>query len=246
MAVCLIGPHPEEPWLGGCGFNTGRSILLHPQSGHCLWDPGQSHWASCRELLHIYIICVVCVCLRVFLGGGEWWGYMFSYPGLYYRFLLRFFFLCSLHFSALKVRTLASAGGPDNVVMLDPGKYKARPRVPEPAGDGSSTHPKWQVGEQEYEALMRMLDNLVRMAEVHCSKSIGEGRHRNKTHVLCFHPPLRATEQVTLTAVQHCETKLKSTVMLRLPPLMEMTVTQVLAPHWNTASSVASVTRPAG
>lgn len=45
--------------------------------------------------------------------------------------------------------------------MLDPGKYKSRPQVPEPAGDGSSTHPKWQVGEQEFEALMRMLDNLV-------------------------------------------------------------------------------------
>ncbi|XP_036973043.1 alpha-adducin isoform X5 [Acanthopagrus latus] len=60
----------------------------------------------------------------------------------------------------IQVRTLASAGGPDNLVMLDPGKYKARPRVPEPAGDGSSIHPKWQVGEQEFEALMRMLDNL--------------------------------------------------------------------------------------
>lgn len=46
--------------------------------------------------------------------------------------------------------------------MLDPGKYKARPRVPEPAGDGSPTQPKWQIGEQEFEALMRMLDNLVR------------------------------------------------------------------------------------
>lgn len=45
--------------------------------------------------------------------------------------------------------------------MLDPGKYKSRPRVPEPATDGSSAHPKWQVGEQEFEALMRMLDNLV-------------------------------------------------------------------------------------
>uniref|UniRef100_A0A8C4NSU4 Alpha-adducin n=1 Tax=Dicentrarchus labrax TaxID=13489 RepID=A0A8C4NSU4_DICLA len=60
----------------------------------------------------------------------------------------------------IQVRTLASAGGPDNLVMLDPGKYKARSRVPEPAGDGSSAHPKWQVGEQEFEALMRMLDNL--------------------------------------------------------------------------------------
>ncbi|XP_040915212.1 alpha-adducin isoform X1 [Toxotes jaculatrix] len=60
----------------------------------------------------------------------------------------------------IQVRTLASAGGPDNLVMLDPGKYKSRPRVPEPVGDGSSAHPKWQVGEQEFEALMRMLDNL--------------------------------------------------------------------------------------
>lgn len=64
-----------------------------------------------------------------------------------------------LHFC--QVRTLASAGGPDYLVFLDPEKYKSRPRVPEPAGDGSSTYPKWQVGEQEFEALMRMLDNLV-------------------------------------------------------------------------------------
>uniref|UniRef100_A0A3B3BPF5 Alpha-adducin n=1 Tax=Oryzias melastigma TaxID=30732 RepID=A0A3B3BPF5_ORYME len=60
----------------------------------------------------------------------------------------------------IQVRTLASAGGPDNLVMLDPAKYKLRPNVPEPASDGSSTHPKWQIGEQEFEALMRMLDNL--------------------------------------------------------------------------------------
>uniref|UniRef100_A0A3P8WW93 Alpha-adducin n=1 Tax=Cynoglossus semilaevis TaxID=244447 RepID=A0A3P8WW93_CYNSE len=60
----------------------------------------------------------------------------------------------------IQVRTLASAGGPDNLVMLDPSKYKSRPKVPEPVGEGSSTHPKWQVGEQEFEALMRMLDNL--------------------------------------------------------------------------------------
>ncbi|KAK3555241.1 hypothetical protein QTP86_010521 [Hemibagrus guttatus] len=60
----------------------------------------------------------------------------------------------------IQVRTLASAGGPDNLVMLDPGKYKLRPRHPEPAGDGTSLYPKWQVGEQEFEALMRMLDNL--------------------------------------------------------------------------------------
>ncbi|XP_049322302.1 alpha-adducin isoform X7 [Astyanax mexicanus] len=58
----------------------------------------------------------------------------------------------------IQVRTLASAGGPDNLVMLDPAKYKARSRHPEPVGDGTSL--KWQIGEQEFEALMRMLDNL--------------------------------------------------------------------------------------
>ncbi|XP_019381513.1 PREDICTED: alpha-adducin isoform X6 [Gavialis gangeticus] len=61
----------------------------------------------------------------------------------------------------IQVRTLASAGGPDNLVLLDPGKYKAKSRSPEsPAAEGTISHPKWQIGEQEFEALMRMLDNL--------------------------------------------------------------------------------------
>ncbi|XP_069059643.1 alpha-adducin isoform X9 [Pleurodeles waltl] len=61
----------------------------------------------------------------------------------------------------IQVRTLASSGGPDNLILLDPGKYKSKSRTPEsPAGEGSGAHPKWQVGEQEFEALMRMLDNL--------------------------------------------------------------------------------------
>ncbi|KAM5283774.1 alpha-adducin isoform 2-T10 [Hipposideros larvatus] len=61
----------------------------------------------------------------------------------------------------IQVRTLASAGGPDNLVLLDPGKYKAKSRSPEsPAGEGTGSPPKWLIGEQEFEALMRMLDNL--------------------------------------------------------------------------------------
>ncbi|XP_005408800.1 PREDICTED: alpha-adducin isoform X1 [Chinchilla lanigera] len=61
----------------------------------------------------------------------------------------------------IQVRTLASSGGPDNLVLLDPGKYKARSRSPgPPVGEGSGSPPKWQIGEQEFEALMRMLDNL--------------------------------------------------------------------------------------
>ncbi|XP_015450357.1 alpha-adducin isoform X3 [Pteropus alecto] len=61
----------------------------------------------------------------------------------------------------IQVRTLASTGGPDNLVLLDPGKYKAKSRSPEsPAGEGTGSPPKWLIGEQEFEALMRMLDNL--------------------------------------------------------------------------------------
>ncbi|KAM9142855.1 alpha-adducin isoform 1-T3 [Pangshura tecta] len=61
----------------------------------------------------------------------------------------------------IQVRTLASAGGLDNLVLLDPVKYKAKSRSPEsPAAEGTVSHPKWQIGEQEFEALMRMLDNL--------------------------------------------------------------------------------------
>ncbi|KAG2465390.1 ADDA protein, partial [Polypterus senegalus] len=61
----------------------------------------------------------------------------------------------------IQVRTLASAGGPDNLVFLDPEKYKARSRTTEPmTGEANGSHPKWQIGEQEFEALMRMLDNL--------------------------------------------------------------------------------------
>ncbi|KAM6150880.1 alpha-adducin isoform 1-T1 [Erethizon dorsatum] len=61
----------------------------------------------------------------------------------------------------IQVRTLASSGGPDNLVLLDPGKYKAKSRSPgPPVGESSGSPPKWQIGEQEFEALMRMLDNL--------------------------------------------------------------------------------------
>ncbi|KAJ7329955.1 hypothetical protein JRQ81_016129 [Phrynocephalus forsythii] len=61
----------------------------------------------------------------------------------------------------IQVRTLTSSGGPDNLVLLDPEKYKVKSRCPESqAGEGTASSPKWQTGEQEFEALMRMLDNL--------------------------------------------------------------------------------------
>ncbi|XP_025240515.1 alpha-adducin isoform X3 [Theropithecus gelada] len=61
----------------------------------------------------------------------------------------------------IQVRTLTSAGGPDNLVLLNPEKYKAKSRSPgSPVGEGTGSLTKWQIGEQEFEALMRMLDNL--------------------------------------------------------------------------------------
>lgn len=140
---------------------------------------------------------------------------------------------------------MASAGGPDNLVMLDPAKYKARPQVPEPAGDGSATQPKWQVGEQEYEAFMRMLDNLVSMKK-NFSVSLGSSFIKPlQTNVLLsssFFSLLpffsrRATERATLTAARHCETKQKNTVTPTWPPpatgvtRAARTVTQALAPR---------------
>lgn len=121
----------------------------------------------CPLSLHIFIYVHLSSCWRLSLCVLRWMFlclYMSSCP--YFIFLLYSGSFCCVSVciptpNLFQVRTLASAGGPDNLVMLDPGKYKARPRVPEPAGDGSSTHPKWQVGEQEFEALMRMLDNLV-------------------------------------------------------------------------------------
>lgn len=139
---------------------------------------------------------------------------------------------------------MASAGGPDNLVMLDPAKYKARPQVPEPAGDGSATQLKWQVGEQEYEAFMRMLDNLVSMKKTSlCHPAVPFPsryklifcRRRFFSHLPFF--SRRATERATLTAARHCETKQKSTVTPTWPPpatgvtRAARTVTQALAPR---------------
>ncbi|XP_023657887.2 alpha-adducin-like isoform X2 [Paramormyrops kingsleyae] len=61
----------------------------------------------------------------------------------------------------IQVRTLAGAGGPDNLVTLDPEKYKAKRQSSE-SGDeeAEGDQPRWQVGEQQFEAFMRMLDNL--------------------------------------------------------------------------------------
>ncbi|XP_008917881.2 gamma-adducin isoform X2 [Chiroxiphia lanceolata] len=62
-----------------------------------------------------------------------------------------------------QVHALAGAGGIDNLLLLDLQKFKPSTHAVAAMGGGgvnmASQH-KWKVGEQEFEALMRMLDNL--------------------------------------------------------------------------------------
>nr|XP_048712004.1 gamma-adducin isoform X1 [Caretta caretta]XP_048712005.1 gamma-adducin isoform X1 [Caretta caretta]XP_048712006.1 gamma-adducin isoform X1 [Caretta caretta]XP_048712007.1 gamma-adducin isoform X1 [Caretta caretta]XP_048712008.1 gamma-adducin isoform X1 [Caretta caretta]XP_048712009.1 gamma-adducin isoform X1 [Caretta caretta]XP_048712010.1 gamma-adducin isoform X1 [Caretta caretta]XP_048712011.1 gamma-adducin isoform X1 [Caretta caretta]XP_048712012.1 gamma-adducin isoform X1 [Caretta ca len=63
----------------------------------------------------------------------------------------------------IQVHALAGAGGIDNLLILDLQKYKPFTHVVAAAGGGGvnmGSQQKWKVGEQEFEALMRMLDNL--------------------------------------------------------------------------------------
>lgn len=61
----------------------------------------------------------------------------------------------------IQIWTLVSAGGSEDLVLLDPGKCKAKSHSPgTPAGGGSGSPSKWQTREQKCEALIWMLDNL--------------------------------------------------------------------------------------
>ncbi|NXI65752.1 ADDG protein, partial [Anseranas semipalmata] len=62
-----------------------------------------------------------------------------------------------------QVHALAGAGGIDNLLLLDLQKFKPSTHNVAAAGGGGvnmASQQKWKVGEQEFEALMRMLDNL--------------------------------------------------------------------------------------
>ncbi|XP_054838816.1 gamma-adducin isoform X2 [Eublepharis macularius] len=62
-----------------------------------------------------------------------------------------------------QVHALAGAGGVDNLLILDFQKYKPFTYHVAAGGGGGvnmASQFKWKVGEQEFEALMRMLDNL--------------------------------------------------------------------------------------
>ncbi|XP_015674315.1 gamma-adducin isoform X1 [Protobothrops mucrosquamatus] len=61
----------------------------------------------------------------------------------------------------IQVHALAAGGGIDNLLILDLQKYKPfTHQVAAAAGLSMASQFKWKVGELEFEALMRMLDNL--------------------------------------------------------------------------------------
>lgn len=73
------------------------------------------------------------------------------------------------------MHALAGAGGIDNLLLLDLQKFKPSTHAVAAAGGGGvnmASQQKWKVGEQEFEALMRMLDNLVSTHMGHCPCSL--------------------------------------------------------------------------
>ncbi|KAJ8402774.1 hypothetical protein AAFF_G00364460 [Aldrovandia affinis] len=60
----------------------------------------------------------------------------------------------------IQVNALSCAGGVDNLIVLDAEKYKPLTHGVAVAGVSMGGQHKWKVGELEFEALMRMLDNL--------------------------------------------------------------------------------------
>ncbi|XP_048406816.1 gamma-adducin isoform X1 [Stegostoma tigrinum] len=60
----------------------------------------------------------------------------------------------------VQVRALASAGSVDNLLLLDLEKFKPYTKKVAIEGVNMGVAQKWRVGEQEFESMMRMLDNL--------------------------------------------------------------------------------------
>lgn len=67
------------------------------------------------------------------------------------------------------MQAISCAGSIDNLIVLDQEKYKSRVyTVAATVSENMNSPFKWKVGELEFEALMRMLDNLVgQTAAVH-------------------------------------------------------------------------------
>lgn len=68
---------------------------------------------------------------------------------------------CAHYACEIQVNAISCAGSVDNLIILDPEKYKSRVfDVATPATISMAGQFKWKTGELEFESLMRMLDNL--------------------------------------------------------------------------------------
>uniref|UniRef100_A0A672HHX6 Gamma-adducin-like n=1 Tax=Salarias fasciatus TaxID=181472 RepID=A0A672HHX6_SALFA len=73
-----------------------------------------------------------------------------------------FHYIYNVHYACeIQVNAVSCAGGVDNLIVLDPEKYKTRVfDLASASSIGMGAQYKWKVGELEFESLMRMLDNL--------------------------------------------------------------------------------------
>ncbi|KAK7137263.1 hypothetical protein R3I93_017367 [Phoxinus phoxinus] len=72
-----------------------------------------------------------------------------------------FHYIYSAQFACeIQVNAFSSAGGVENLIVLDLEKFKPRTQGVAEAGVNMGSPHKWRVGELEFESLMRMLDNL--------------------------------------------------------------------------------------
>ncbi|XP_059192298.1 adducin 3 (gamma) a isoform X2 [Centropristis striata] len=72
-----------------------------------------------------------------------------------------FHYIYNAHYACeIQVNAISSAGGVDNLIVLDPEKYKSRVSAVTVADVNRGGQYKWKYGELEFECLMRMLDNL--------------------------------------------------------------------------------------
>lgn len=79
------------------------------------------------------------------------------------------------------MNAISCAGSVDNLIVLDPQKYKSRVLdVATAAAVNMAGQYKWKIGELEFESLMRMLDNLVSLQtseDLYTNTLVGQNTH---------------------------------------------------------------------
>lgn len=184
MCWCL-GPGAEKSWDCGPWGISGGGFLHHLPHPGCLPDPGNTHahahahsrltnvFEKCCSSICVctYSICIILHLSSCFSGdcvtvnqpavlhcSSSVDVYRNQHPTVEKRREWEATFTVFV----VKVSALCSAGGEHNLILLDRSVHKPNP-VGTVGWAGSTFGPlhKSRLGEQEFEALMRTLDNLV-------------------------------------------------------------------------------------